>query len=191
METKGMKYVSPPTIRIVEPFILYITQKHNKFSGASFYRSKSDSTVKKYLHLVYLLLCSLLLLTNFSCRKGVKEAITLDKAAGKWSINAIRYRIYYGTPEPKDSTVPWKPVVENFVSFDGVSHFQYCYNSSATTGGEYAFVGSDSIDIKIGTEINRWKIQLLTSTNFNIERTSSDNNSFPGATVITYQGFVR
>jgi hypothetical protein len=148
--------------------------------------------VKKNLHLVHILLGAIFLLTITSCfKKGIKDAVTLDQAAGKWSINAIRYQIYYGTPVPKDSTVPWRPVVENFVSFDGISRLEYCFNSSSATGGEYAFVGSDSIDIKVGNDINRWKIDLLTNTNFNIERTSTDNNAFPGATVVTYQGFVR
>ncbi len=147
--------------------------------------------MKKNLHLVHILLGSIFLLTITSCfKKGIKDAVTLDKAAGKWSINAVRYKIYYGTT-PKDSTVPWRPVVENYVSFDGISRLEYCFNTSSSTGGEYAFAGSDSIDIKVGTEINRWRIDLLTNTNFNIERTSTDNTSFPGAKVITYQGFVR
>lgn len=135
---------------------------------------------------------SIFLLTISSCvKKGIKEAVTLDQAVGKWSINAIRYKIYYGTPEAKDSTVPWRPVVENYISFDGISRLEYCFNSAAATGGEYSFVGADSIDIKVGTDINRWKILLLTNTNFNIQRTYIDNTKFPGATVITYQGFVR
>ena len=147
--------------------------------------------MKKHLHLVHILLSSIFLLTVSSCvKKGIKDAVTLDQAAGKWSINAIRYKIYYGT-SPKDSTVPWRPVVENYVSFDGVSHLEYCFNSSSATGGEYSFVGKDSIDIKVGNDINRWKIDLLTNTNFNIQRTYIDNTKFPGATVVNYQGFVR
>lgn len=148
--------------------------------------------MKKHLHFLHILLGFIFLLTITSCfKKGIKDAVTLDQAAGKWSINAIRYKIYYGTPEAKDSTVPWKPVIENYVSFDGVSHLEYCFNSRSATDGEYSFVGNDSIDIKVGNDINRWKIQLLTNTNFNIERTYVDNTKFPGATVVTYQGFVR
>lgn len=147
--------------------------------------------MKKHLHFVLPLLGSFFLLTIISCKKGIKDPVNLDKASGKWAINAIRYKIYYGTNDPKDSTVPWKPVVENYVSFDGVSRLEYCYNASTSTGGEYAFVPGDSIDIKLGTEIRRWKIDLLTNTNFNIETTSTNNTSFPGATVVTYQGFVR
>jgi hypothetical protein len=147
--------------------------------------------VKKHLHLDHILLVAILLLTITSCKKGIKQAVTLDRAAGKWSINAVRYNISYGTSNSKDSTVPWKPVVENYVSFDGVSHLEYCFNTSSASGGAYKFVSADSIDIKIGNDEHRWKIDLLTNTNFNIERTSTDNNAFPGATVVTYQGFVR
>lgn len=148
--------------------------------------------MKKNLHRLQIILGFAFLLALGSClKKGIKDAVTLDKAAGKWSINAVRYKIYYGTPTSKDSTVPWKPVIENYVSFDGVSRLEYCFNSSTSTGGEYVFVGPDSIDIKMGGVTNRWQIDLLTNTNFNIERTSTDNNSFPGATVVTYQGFVR
>ena len=147
--------------------------------------------MKKNLHLIHILLSFFFVLAIASCKKGIKEAVTLDKAAGKWSINAVRYQAFYGTSEAKDSTVPWKPVVENYVDFDGVSHLEYCFNSSSATGGEYAFVGHDSIDIKVGSETGRWKIDLLTGTNFNIEKTSTNHTSFPGATVITYQGFVR
>jgi hypothetical protein len=148
--------------------------------------------VKKHLHFLHLPTAFILLLTITGCvKKGIKEAITLDDAAGKWSINAIRYKLYYGTPEGKDSTVPWKPIPENYVSFDGISRLEYCFNSSSASDGDYKFIGHDSIDIKIGNEINRWKIQLLTNTNFNIERTYTDYTKFPGATVVTYQGFVR
>ena len=148
--------------------------------------------MKKHLHLVHILLGSIFLLTISSCvKKGIKDAVTLDQAAGKWSINAIRYKISYGTAQAKDSTVPWRPVIENYVSFDGVSRLEYCFNSSSATGGSYSFVGKDSIDIKVGNDTNRWKINLLTNTNFNIQRTYIDNTKFPGATVINYQGFVR
>ena len=126
------------------------------------------------------------------CKKGITNAVTLDKAAGKWSINAIRYKIYNGTQTPQDSTIPWHPVTENFVTFDGVSSLEYCFNSAAVNGGTYSFAGTDSIDLRVGGhEPQRWKVLLLTETNFNIETTSTDNTAFPGATVVTYQGFVR
>lgn len=146
---------------------------------------------KNLLFLSILLGIGFIIITS-SCKKGITDPITLDKAAGKWSINAIRYKIYNGTTTPKDSTIPWRPTPENFVTFDGTSNLQYCFNSTAVTGGNYSFVGSDSIDIHLGGhDTQRWKILLLTETNFNVERTSTDNNAFPDATVVTFQGFVR
>ncbi|MBL0355466.1 MAG: hypothetical protein IPP72_00600 [Chitinophagaceae bacterium] len=130
--------------------------------------------------------------TLSSCsKKGIKDPVTLDKAAGKWSINAIRHQIYTGSSTPEDSTVPWRPNPENFVIFDGVSAFQYAFNGSSTINGIYSFIGQDSISINLDGENNRWKILLLTPTNFNIERTSDNLHDFPGATVVTYQSFVR
>lgn len=130
--------------------------------------------------------------TFISCKKGIKDPVTLDKAAGHWNIHGVRYYIYYGTPEPKDSTVPnnGKPI--NYVNFDGESQLQYCFNSYDTYPGQYAFMGSDSISININNETTKWKIMLLTSTNFNIQRTLTDKSNFPGASeVIMYQGFIK
>lgn len=124
-------------------------------------------------------------------KKGIDNPVTLDKASGKWSINAVRYKVYTGTPTPKDSTIPWRPNPENFVSFDGVSSLQYSFNSPAVLGGDYSFIGNDSISLRVDHKTTRWKILLLTGTNFNIESTSSNNPDFPGATVVTFQGFVR
>jgi hypothetical protein len=147
--------------------------------------------VKKNLLPSSILLGAFFLAAGIGCKKGIKDPITLDKAAGKWSINAIRYKIYTGSPEAKDSTVPWRPVTENQVTFDGVSRLQYQFNSADAQSGEYGFIGADSITLNISSKPTRWKILLLTPTNFNIERTELDNPSFPGATVVTYQGFVR
>jgi hypothetical protein len=148
--------------------------------------------MKKYLHISVLMLCLVLIATtNNSCKKGEKQAITLDKAAGKWSINAIRMEVYYGGILSKDSTVPWRPVIENYVSFDGVSQMAYCFNQYAANEGRYQLNGGDSINMEVGIEKSRWRILLLTTTNFNIKTTSYDNHNFPGATVVTYQSYVR
>jgi hypothetical protein len=147
--------------------------------------------VKKYLPLTSILLCVVLIATTNSCKKGEKQAVTLDKAAGKWSINAVRMEIYYGGVLSKDSTIPWRPVVENYVSFDGVSSMEYCFNQSYANGGHYQINGADSIYMQVASESNRWKILLLTNTNFNIRKTATDNHTFPGATVVTYQSYVR
>lgn len=124
-------------------------------------------------------------------KKGIVDPVTLDKASGKWSINAVRYQVYNGSTTPKDSTIPWRPNPENFVLFDGISSMQYCFNSRSVSDGEYSFIGSDSILLRMDHQTTRWKILLLTGTNFNIQSTSSNNPAFPGATVVTFQGFVR
>lgn len=133
----------------------------------------------------------LVLIVSSCTKKGISDPVTLDKAAGKWSINAIRYQISNGSPSHQDSTVPWRPDPENFVTFDGVAALQYSFNSPNVLGGDYNFIGNDSISITINHQTTRWKILLLTGTNFNIENTSTNNPSFPGATVKTFQGFVK
>jgi hypothetical protein len=164
--------------------------------------------VKKHLLTSYSILSIFLITITGSCtKKGILEPVTLDQAAGTWSINAIRFKITYGAGPSKDSTVPWKPAPSNYVTFDGVSNMNYCFNQTNSFTGKYNLIGSDSITMSfiennrlsaadsvtmaILDENSRWKILLLTSTNFNIEKTSTNNKSFPGATVVTYQGFVR
>jgi hypothetical protein len=147
--------------------------------------------VKKKLLILQIILGIGFTTSMVSCTKGIKEPVTLDNAAGTWYIHAIRYQIYDGTQTPQDSTVPWNPAPRNFVNFDGISKLQYCFNSPNATSGSYSFIGDDSIRITVGNEDARWKILLLTPTNFNIERTSTDNHTFPGALVVKYQSFVR
>lgn len=148
-------------------------------------------SVKKNLLFLTAILGLVFTATFSSCKKGINNPVSLDKASGKWSINAIRYQVYNGSTIAKDSTIPWRPNPENFVSFDGVSSLQYSFNSPAVLGGDYQFIGTDSISIRVDHETTRWKILLLTGTNFNVESTSSNNPAFPGATVVTFQGFVR
>ena len=147
--------------------------------------------MKRNLPVIYSLfgLLSIILFTR--CKKGIKDPVTLDKASGKWSINAIRMQAFNGTTLLRDSTIPWRPIVENYVSFDGISNVSYCFNSSTSTPGEYKLLPNDSIMLSVGNDNRRWKILLLTATNFNIETTDVDNSAFPGATVVTSQGFVR
>lgn len=164
--------------------------------------------MKKHLPASSIILGIFLLAFTSSCKKGVKDPVTLDKAAGTWSINAVRYNITYNSGMVKDSTIPWKPIHGNYVTFDGSSHVNYSFNQLNSFEGYYTLLGSDSILLSFATNNNRfsetdsvtmailgensrWKIKLLTATNFNIEKTSTDNKAFPGATVITYQGFVR
>ncbi len=147
--------------------------------------------MKRNLLSVYALVGLLSISCFTGCKKGIKDPVTLDKASGKWSINAIRMQAFNGTTLLRDSTVPWQPIIENYVSFDGISNVNYCFNSSTSTPGDYKLLASDSIMLRVGNDNRRWKILLLTATNFNIETTDHDNSAFPGATVVTYQGFVR
>jgi hypothetical protein len=124
-------------------------------------------------------------------KNGITDAVTLDKAAGKWGIHGVRYQVFTGSPTPKDSSVPWVPNPENFIKFDGVASMQYSFNSPIVWTGDYSLIGNDSISINIDHQTTRWKILLLTETNFNIEMTSTNHPSFPGATVKTFQGFIR
>ena len=132
-------------------------------------------------------------LTAFSgCAKpGIKEPVTLDKAAGKWFIKSVRIQVFNGSILTKDSLVPKKSGTGSYVTFDGISKIDYCFNTTTAKEGNYAFLGTDSISLKIADDNRRWKILLLTGTNFNIQTSATNNNSFPGATVITYQGLER
>ena len=147
--------------------------------------------MKRNLPVIYSLFGLLSIILFTGCKKGIKDPVTLDKASGKWSINAIRMQAFNGTTLLRDSTIPWRPIVENYVSFDGISNVSYCFNSSTSTPGEYKLLPNDSIMLSVGNDNRRWKILLLTATNFNIETTDVDNSAFPGATVVTSQGFVR
>jgi hypothetical protein len=139
----------------------------------------------------YLTLIVFCTAASFGCKKGIKDPVVLDKAAGKWSINAIRMQVYNGTTLISDSTVPWRPIRENYANFDGISRVDYCFNSVTTTSGNYRLMENDSMTLHVGDDNRRWRVLLLTPTNFNIETTSTDNNLFPGATVKTFQSFVR
>ncbi|HMO61671.1 MAG TPA: hypothetical protein PKC39_09755 [Ferruginibacter sp.] len=165
--------------------------------------------MNKSLPGAFIAVVCLLAIMGASCKKGVKEPVTLDKAAGTWSINAVRFSAFYGSGTSKDSTIPWKPIIGNNVRFDGVSNMEYCFNLPYKNFGTYQLNAGDSITISFvkdnnrlegidywvkafGGETTKWKIRLLTATNFNIEKTVDQHIAFPGAsTVIMYQNFVR
>ena len=165
--------------------------------------------MKKHL-LICSCFCVFLIAIIGSCtKKGITDPVTLDKAAGTWSINSIRYNVSYGTATTIDSTVPWRPIIGNSITFDGVSKMNYSFNMPYSNYGTYKIDGTDSMTISfstadnridgidsivklLGTESGRWKILLLTSTNFNIEKTTTYNKAFPGAnSIVTFQSFVR
>jgi len=124
-------------------------------------------------------------------KPGIKAPVTLDKAAGRWYINAIRIQVLYGGILSKDSLVPRNASTVNLIDFDGVSKIEYRFNTTVAKEGSYSFFGLDSIAIKLIDDDRKWKVLLLTGTNFNIQTSTTDNNSFPGATVITFRGLER
>ena len=148
--------------------------------------------MKRKLPLLAIPLIAATLIFLGSCSKeGIKNPVNTEKATGKWSFNAIRMKVYYGGTFYRDSTLPWQPVVENFIHFDGSSNVSYSFNSSEVSSGRYAMLPEDMMNMKIDGEDHDWKILLLTPTNFNIVRTVTNHNAFPGATVEIYHCFVR
>lgn len=134
----------------------------------------------------------LLSFTLTSCEKTEAEGNkSIEAIAGKWAIERIQLRIYYGGVFSKDTIVPRKPQKENFVQFDDASKiFQYRFNSGVTDAGTYVLKGTDSI-ISTASQVYRWKMLTLTDVLFTARNTNNSDPSFPGATVETYYTFVR
>lgn len=167
--------------------------------------------MKKFLPLSIFILTGCFLITaTVGCKKitGIKDPVTLDEASGAWSINAVWFNASYGSGASKDSLIPWKPIIGNNVSFDGISKMEYCFNRSYKSFGNYKLENSDSLTVTFtennrvedldylvkifGSATSKWKIRLLTPTNFNIEKTVDSHTAFPGATSVKiYQNFVR
>lgn len=134
----------------------------------------------------------LLSIITTSCKKTEQEGNKpLTAIAGRWDINRIQLKIYYGGVFFKDSIIPRQPQKENFVKFDDPTKaFQYRFNSAVTDIGTYTLQGNDSI-ISTASKVYNWKMLTLTDVLFTARSTSSSDPSFPGATVETYYTFVR
>jgi hypothetical protein len=129
---------------------------------------------------------------NSSCSKK-SDSTTEPKEqliVRKWSINRIQLRLYYNGVFSKDTIIPQTPMPENFVSFDATGNFEYRFNTSTSDIGTYQFVGADSVISNVTTKVYRWKMLTLTDEIFTVMNTST-SPSFPGATVETYQTFVK
>jgi len=128
-----------------------------------------------------------------SCTKsepGVNKPI--EAIAGKWAINRIQLKLYYGGVFLKDTIVPRAPKGENFVQFDDATKvFQYRFNSTVTDVGTYVLKGADSVISTTAFSVYRWKMLTLTDVLFTASSTSNNDPAFPGATVETYYTFVR
>ncbi len=127
-----------------------------------------------------------------SCTKTEAEGNKpVEAIAGKWAIERIQLKIYYGGVFFKDTIVPRKPQRENFVQFDDPTKgFQYRFNSAVTDVGTYTLKSTDSI-ISTASNIYRWKMLTLTDVLFTARNTNTNDPAFPGATVETYYTFVR
>jgi hypothetical protein len=135
-----------------------------------------------------ILLCSLF----SSCGKSTPDVNKpIEYTEGKWSVNRIELRIYYGTVLNKDSVIPRHPQGENFVSLDANKTFQFRFNSYTTDTGTYTYATGDSIIAVTSATTYRWKMLTLTNDLFTAKSTSTTDSSFPGATVETYYTFVR
>ena len=112
-----------------------------------------------------------------------------QQVVGTWSINRVQLKLYYGGTFLKD-TIVQQSYHPNYVKFDGNGNFEYKFNQPAADVGTYQFAGADSVISNVTSKIYRWKMLTLTDVLFTVMNTSTDP-AFPGATVETYQTFVR
>ncbi len=128
-----------------------------------------------------------------SCKKVDNGGIDTPKeqqVVGTWSINRIQLRIYMGGVFIKDTIIPQTPHPTNYVKFEANGNFEYRWNTYTTNVGTYQFVGADSVVSNSAPNTYRWKMLTLTNVLFTVMNTSTDP-AYPGATVETYQTFVR
>jgi hypothetical protein len=149
--------------------------------------------MKNFTLVTFIAFLFMLVFSASSCKKSVAESNKpIEEIAGKWGINRIQLRLYYGGVFTKDTIIPRKPQGENFVQFDaGTKAFQYRFNSSTTDTGTYITKGTDSVIATTSSNIYRWKMLTLTSTLFTAVSTNNNDPSFPGASVETYYTLVR
>ena len=132
----------------------------------------------------------------FSCfiSSCTKENANIDKpkeqqVIGTWSINRVQLKLYYGGVFFKDTIVA-QTTYPNYVKFESNGSFEYKFNKPAADVGTYLFTGADSVVSNVTSKIYRWKMLTLTDVLFTVMNTSTDP-AYPGATVETYQTFVR
>lgn len=134
----------------------------------------------------------LISITNSSCSKitdssGVpKEQLII----GHWNINRVQLRLYYSGVFAKDTILKQTPMPENYVSFAAGGNFEYRFNKPTADVGTYQFVGTDSVISNVTSKVYKWKMLTLTDVLFTVMNTSTDP-AYPGATVETYQTFVK
>jgi uncharacterized membrane protein len=150
----------------------------------------------KNLTTLAVLFVSIVTLSCFISSCGKKDAAATNKpkeegVIGSWWINRIQQKIYYNGTFYKDTIIPQTAKPKNFVQFDATKDFLYCFNSTVINTGNYQFKGADSIISTTPAAIYRWKLLTLTDVLFTVMSTSTNNPSYPGAKVETYQTFIR
>ena len=131
----------------------------------------------------------ILLVTLAGCNKGTKESVSTSLVVGHWYIHHVYLRSYHSNVLIRDSTLPNLPQ-SNYVNFNSNGTIEYRYNTASSETGTYFLKGADSIYATLGGTLYKWKIDLLISTNFNVQTTAFDYplHSFDTE---TYQSFVK
>ena len=131
-------------------------------------------------------------IASSSCSKITDSSSTPKEqlVIGKWNINRIQLKLYYGGVFAKDKIIPQTQHPENFVRFEAAGDFEYKFNTTGSDLGTYQFKGTDSVISVSGSKTYRWKWLTLTDVLFTVMNTSTDP-AYPGATVETYQTFVK
>ena len=144
--------------------------------------------MKSFKAPAFVLLLSLLFYLP-SCKKKT-ELSNQELIAGKWKINEIRLNTFSEGILVKDSLLTANPQPENYAEFSTGESFTYCFNKPIADSGTYKFITNDSLYTSLGNELYKWKVLLLTSEILNVQNTRP-YTPLPGATLITYQTFVR
>ena len=139
---------------------------------------------------ICILLFSLFLLSTFNgCKKGNTTSISTNLIEGHWYIHHIYIRSYYSNSLIRDTTLHTLPE-PNYIIFNSNGTLEYRFNEPSPEIGTYQLKGPDSVYAILGGTTYKWKIDLLISTNLNVQTTTYD---YPlhGYSVETYQSFVK
>lgn len=149
----------------------------------------------KNLTTLAVIFISIVTLSCFISSCGKKETASNkpkeEAVIGSWWINRIQLKIYYNGTFYKDTIIPQTAKPKNFVQFDAPNDFLYCFNSTVINSGTYQFKGTDSLISTTPSAIYRWKMLTITDLLFTVMSTSTNDPSYPGAKVETYQTFIR
>ncbi len=113
-----------------------------------------------------------------------------QQVVGKWVINRVQLKLFYGGVFISDTIIRSQPKPENFVRFDANGKFEYKLNSTVSDTGTYEFTGADLLVTNSAPKTYSWTMLTLTNVLFTVVSKGSDP-AFPGAFVERYQTFTR